>query len=253
MEKPSLLKYLVNSRLGSRRACFSMIKQGKVLVNGYAVTDPLAPVGKDEKVVCEGRTLKPDESLLEPVTILLYKPKGYVCSVKDEENKPSVLRLIRHKRLSRARLFPVGRLDFLTEGLLLITNEGNLANYITHPRYNVTKEYYLEVKGAVHDKEVKLMKKGVFTQGVLYRVLDVKVLSANEKLSRLLLTLNEGKNREIRNIFQVLKHKIRILRRVRVGPFTLDKDLHPGEYKLIPRKVVYGFLKKFEPAGHASR
>ncbi|MDD5065616.1 MAG: pseudouridine synthase [bacterium] len=245
MENITLLKYLIAAGTGSRRTCFDLIKEHRIQVNDKVVNQPLYEVRKNDRVVFDGKRVDLNELVLESVYIILNKPKGYICSLADEEGKPSILRLIRHKNLTRSHIFPVGRLDFLTEGLIFITNDGIFANHILHPRYNVLKEYYVEIKGMIQERHVKQMQKGVYSDNVLYRVKEVRVLSSNEKISRLVLTLNEGKNREIRNIFSILKYKIKLLRRIKIGPFTLDKHLKPGEYKLISKKIICRFMSRF--------
>ncbi len=243
MEKITLLKFLVASKIGSRRFCFNAIKDKEIRINDQVKTDPLYVLKSNDLVFYQDQQIKHDPSAFEKVYIMMNKPKGYICSLQDHESKPSIMKLIHHKNLNRLHLFPVGRLDFLTEGLIFITNDGDFTNYITHPRYTVLKEYYVEIKGKIIEQNIKRMKKGFYTEEGVYRVEKVDIISTHEKESRMILTLNEGKNREIRNIFAILKHKIKKLQRIKIGPITLDKHLKPGEYKLLPKKVIHHAFK----------
>jgi len=243
--KIKLLKFLVDSDIGSRRYCFNLIRAGKVSVNNKTITQPLYLITPEtDKIKVENKEIKIKKEILEPVYIMMNKPAGVICSLKDKKGRPTIFDLLKHKNLKRKHLFYTGRLDFKTEGLIFITNDGEFANFITHPRYNVLKYYYVEIKKMLTDDEIKRMKKGIYTKEEIYKIKDLKIISRDEKHTNLIIVLNEGKNREIRKIFQVLKHKIKYLKRTRIGPFRLDPKLKPGEYKLISKRIIEKFKKE---------
>jgi len=171
----------------------------------------------------------------------MNKPNGVVCTLKDEMGRTTIFDLIKHKEIKIKHLFYAGRLDYKTEGAIFITNDGEFANLITHPRYNVLKHYYAEIKGEILDKDIEHIKKGIHFEGEFYKIKDIKIISRNKKFSALTITLNEGKNREIRKIFQITKYKIKYLKRYKIGPFEIPQDLLPGYYKLISRKEIEKF------------
>ncbi len=243
MKDITLLKFLIYSNIGSRRVCFNLIKNGFIRINTQTVYQPLYKLVPEDKVYCEDKLVKYSNELIKPVYIMLYKPQKYICSLKDENNKPSIMRLIRHKNLNKKHLFPVGRLDFLTEGLIFITNDGYFADYILRAKNKVLKSYYIEIKGKIGEEDIKKINRGIYTEKEVYRVEDIKILSAH-KSSKLMIVLSEGKNREIRNIFSILKYKIKYLKRTKIGPFKLDGELKPGEYKLISKRKIDSFLRK---------
>ena len=245
MNKITLLKFLTNSNVGSRRTCFNIITKGHVRVNNRKIDQPLFEINTADKIYYDDKLIKYDTRKFIPVYIMLNKPKGYICSVTDENDKPSILNLIKHKDLKNKHLFPVGRLDYLTEGFLFITNDGHFANYLLKAKNKVIKHYYVEIKGEISDDHVKSIKKGIYTKEEAYRVEDIRVLSAGFKTSRIVLSLIEGKNREIRNIFAFLKYKVKILKRFQIGPFKLDTKLKSGEYKLISKDTISKKLPAF--------
>lgn len=241
MDAITLLKYLMQANLGSRRFCFNLITTGEIRVNDTVEEQPLRTIKKTDRVYYNNKQIiieSPDKNL---VYIMLNKPAGYISASKDQDNKPSILRLIRHKNLKDLHLFPVGRLDFLTEGLIFITNDGDFAHYLTHPANLIEKHYLVEIKGTLTPEDTVRLKKGVFGRGILYKVKNVKVLSTG-RTSRLIVVLEEGKNREIRNIFAILRHKIKYLKRIQIHTIRLDNKLKPGQYKLISRREI---LKSF--------
>jgi len=243
MKDITLLKFLTNSKIGSRRFCFDLIVDGNIKVNDKIIYQPMFKIRPENKIYYDNKQVKFNKVFFEPVYIMLYKPREFICSVTSERDKPSILNLIKHRDLKKKHLFPVGRLDYLTEGLIFITNDGYFANYLLQDRNKVPKHYYVEIKRQITEKHIEKIQKGIYTIEAVYRVQDVKLLSANKKVSKLFLVLVEGKNREIRNIFAYLKYKIKILKRFRIGPFKLDPKLKPGEYKLISKREIYKLLK----------
>jgi len=245
MKDNSLLKILTAHNVGSRRYCFDLIKTGLVEVNNKVITDPAFEIDKQkDKIKVEGERLKLTE--VKKIYIMLNKPQGYLSSTKSQDNKKTLFDLIKHKKLKKIKLFNVGRLDFKTEGLIFLTNDGDFAKYIIMPRYKVLKHYIVEVKGKFPDELLTKVKKGIYSREGKYKVEDIKILDRKNKYTRLEIILNEGKNREIRNIFAILKYKITLIRRVKIGPFSLPKSLKPGQYKLISSRQIDKFIKSFQ-------
>ncbi len=242
MENNSLLKILSNNNIGSRRKCFELIRNGNVEVNNKVIRDPsfLIDIEKD-KIRVEGESIKIKK--VNPVYIMMNKPIGVLSSSFSENGKLTLFDLLHHKDLKKIKLFNVGRLDFNSEGLIFLTNDGEFANKIIRPANKVLKHYIVEIKGNIKDEHIQRMKKGIYTYETRYKVEDVIIIKRSNKFTRLRIILNEGKNREIRNIFRILKYKIKKLKRVQIGPFKLPASLRPGEYKLISKKEIEKFLK----------
>ncbi len=238
MKKNTLLKFLTNSNIGARRFCFDLIKQGDIRVNDKIISQPMFEIHAQDKIYYDDRLIKFKEDSTKPVYIMLNKPQKYICSLTNENEKPSIMNLIKHKNLRKKHLFPVGRLDFLTEGLIFITNDGDFANFLTQAKNKIPKHYYVEIKGKITETDIRIIQNGIMSGKTIFNVKDIRVVSAAKKISKLIIVLTEGKNREIRNIFAYLKYKIRYLKRFQIGPFKLDPELNPGEYKLIKRPTL---------------
>ncbi len=240
MKENHLLKILTENNVGSRRYCFNLIKSGFIEVNNKVITEPMFEVNKSSDIIkVEGINLKINE--IKKIYIMMNKPVGVLSSAKSEDDKKTLFDLIKHKELKKIRLFNVGRLDFKTEGLIFLTNDGEFAKYIIKPKYNILKHYIVEIKGNFSADLLAKLKKGVFSKFGKYKVEDVISLKQNNKFTRLRIILNEGKNREIRNIFAILKYKIKSIRRVQIGPFILPRSLKPGQYKLISKREIEKF------------
>ena len=243
MKEITLLKFLIGSNIGSRRACFDLIVKGNIQVNDKSISQPNFMICPVDKVYYNNKRVKFQKTLFEPVYIMLYKPQGFICSARDEGDKPSILNLIKQKNLKSKHLFPVGRLDFLTEGLIFITNDGHFSNYLMRAKNRIQKHYYVEIKGKITREHVEKIRKGIYTTSGVYKVQEVKLISADNKRSKIVLVLIEGKNREIRNIFAYLKYKIKNLKRFQIGQFKLDTKIKPGEYKLISKREIEKVFK----------
>ncbi|MBN1898410.1 MAG: rRNA pseudouridine synthase [Spirochaetes bacterium] len=242
-----LWKFLVDAQVGSRRHCFDLILKGQVSVNNTVNERPLSEIDPQKDVInIEDKKVKPVKGVFDPVYIMMNKPSGVICSRKDEKGRFTLYDLIKHKNLSKKHLIYAGRLDYKTEGLIFLTNDGDFVNLLTHPRYNVLKYYYVEIKGSLEDRDVKRMTRGISSENVLYKVKEVKILSRAPRSTRMIIVLNEGKNREIRNIFLILRYKVKYLKRIQMGPFKLDGKLEPGEYKLVSKKEIQKFMNRFQ-------
>lgn len=219
-----LQKFLAATGLGSRRHCEEYIETGRVTVDGEAVTELGAKIDPENQVICvDGERVR-----LQPRRYyLLNKPTGFLCTNNDPSGRRRVVDLFPN---DGQRLFTVGRLDENSEGLILVTNDGAMAERLAHPRYKVARTYHVQVAGNPTREKLDELRKGVrFKEGV-FRVSGLKYLKKQGKSSFLELTLHEGQNREIRRMMARIGHKVIQLTRVRFGPLNIGK-LKSGEYK----------------------
>lgn len=231
-EPVRLHRYIAQSGLTSRRKAEELIAQGRVQVNGQVVKTMGVQVTDADEVRVDGDRI----SVREQVYLVLNKPKGVVTTTSDERGRQTVLDLIPEQY---RHLNPVGRLDKDTEGLLILTNDGELAARLTHARYGVEKEYVAVLEGVVPDEVMERFKKGVFVEGQRLKMAKVWIEKTDTKrmLTTLGIILHEGRKRQIREMSNAVGHPIRSLRRVRVGNLFV-KGMAPGECKLIPQKDV---------------
>jgi 23S rRNA pseudouridine2605 synthase len=230
-----LQKVLAAAGIGSRRECEELITAGRVEVDGEFVTemgrkvDPTA-----QKIQVDGVALTQPKR----VYFALNKPVGVVSTNSDPDGRPRVIDLIK----SHERLYPVGRLDRTSEGLILVTNDGDLANQLTHPRYGVEKKYHVQVVGVPAAAELRRLEEGVYIAEGLARATKAKFLKRAPNGCWLEITLAEGRNREIRRMLAGIGHKVRTLKRVSIGPLKLG-DLPRGAHRpLTPMEIK--LLKK---------
>jgi 23S rRNA pseudouridine2605 synthase len=233
-----LQKVLAAAGLGSRRRCEDLILAGRVEVGRRVVTtlgtkaDP-----QQQEIRVDGVSL-PRPRL---VYFLVNKPVGVVSTNNDPSGRPRVVDLIPHP----GRLFTVGRLDMSSEGLILVTNDGELANRLTHPRYGVEKTYQVEVAGMLDRKELEKLRQGVHLAEGFARVVSAKVIRQYKQSSLLEIVLNEGRNREIRRLLARVGHKVERLKRVAIGPLRLA-DLPVGHVRPLARDEV----RRLKQAAH---
>lgn len=222
-------KYLSACELGSRRKVEELITSGKIIVNGN-VLDNLAYDVKDTDIIkYQGKIINPQEN---KVYIMLNKPKCYITSLKDEKNRRVVTDLLNGVK---EKVFPVGRLDFNTEGLLLLTNDGDWANKVIHPSNAILKTYEVKLKVLLSQKEIKALTKGAVVDGIKYMPANVQFVGIDEEFYLYNVTIMEGKNREIRRIFESFKVKIYNLKRLSIGNLNLG-NLEKGKYKYLSEK-----------------
>ncbi len=230
-----LHKFLASTGAGSRRECETFITQGRVNVNGHVVTkmgvkvDPVKDV-----VLLDGERVKPQTLAY----YLLNKPKGYICTNSDERGRPRVVDLIQREN---RRIYTVGRLDAESTGLILLTNDGAIANVICHPRYRIEKRYQVVVRGEVNRNQVTRVAAGVWLAEGKSSPARVVPVGFHPKRQETILemTLFEGRNREIRRVFAKVGLQVRRLRRVSIGPLDIG-DLPPGGYmKLTPKDLSF--------------
>ena len=219
-----LNKYLANAGIASRRKCDEIIIAGEVAVNGRVITELGTVVNeKKDKVTVKGRVVKLPSSF---VYIKLNKPKGYACTASDEKGRKTIYELID----CQERLFSIGRLDYDTEGLIILTNDGDFANKVAHPRYGMEKEYRVTVEGEVKESELAVMRKGVVVEGERMPSAKVQWLSYENNFTKLSVVIDEGQNRQVRRMFDAIGKSIKLLKRVRIGGVKLG-GLSRGEYR----------------------
>jgi 23S rRNA pseudouridine2605 synthase len=223
--KERLQKVLAHAGFASRRECEKLILAGRVTVNGK-----IARV-LGTKVDPENDEIRVDTELVRsprnPVTFLVNKPKGYISTVRDDRGRPTVLDLMPR---SDRRLYPVGRLDEDSQGLILLTDDGSLANLVTHPRHGVPKTYELRIRGKIDGGDVVRVESGVWLSEGKTGSSRIRVKKRGRDISRLEVTITEGRNRELRRIFAKLGHPVLSLKRIRIGPLSA-KGLRLGSWR----------------------
>src|SRR5918992_1680517 len=232
-----LQKLIAAAGVASRRHAEEMIAAGEVTVNGQVVRE-LGTKADPERdhIKVRGRLINPLLAGREKVYVLLNKPRGYLSSASDPEGRPLVTDLV---PASLGRLHPVGRLDFNTEGLLILTNDGELTNYVTRARNKVRKVYEVKVKGVPPEHAVERLRRGVTLEdGVRTAPAEVTLVEETGHNAWFEVVLREGRNQQIRRMFDVVGHSVVKLRRVRIGNIT-DEQLKPGKFRLLaPQEVA---------------
>lgn len=231
--KVRLNKYLAQCGVASRREADRMIEEGRVDVNGQTVDSLGRLIDPEKDVVCvDGRSVRPSEGV---VYVMLNKPRGYLVTMKDPFGRPTIMNLL--PRL-RVRMFPVGRLDLDSEGLLLLTNDGDLANRLLHPRYRVSREYRVQLRGQADLSRLKRLEKGITLDGKRTAPARIRVLRRRKTETLLKVTLWEGRKRELRRMFEAIGYPVAELKRVRFGSLSLG-NLRKGEWRfLTPLEVA---------------
>lgn len=235
MAEERLQKYIARCGVTSRRKAEELILQGHVKVNGLIVEELGSKVDPDRDLVTvfDKKINEKDDHIY----IKLYKPEGYVTTVKDQFNRKTVIDLINIKE----RIYPIGRLDYNTSGLLLLTDDGDLAYRLTHPKYEIYKTYEALVKGNISEESINKLKRGLLIEDYKTAPAKVKLLSGGN-LSRVQISIHEGKNRQVRKMFDALGHPVIKLKRISFGQINLD-DLKLGQWKYLTHEEV-NFLKR---------
>lgn len=218
-----LNKYIAECGVCSRRSADTLIQSGKVCVNGEVVTNLGIKIDETiDNVKVNNKIIKKENKL---VYIMLNKPKGYVTTSKEQFGRKSVLDLIN----TNLRVYPIGRLDMYTEGLLLLTNDGNFANKMMHPKNKIEKKYIVSVKGNITSEKIDLLKKGVDIGGYITKPAKVK---SNFEKDELEIVISEGKNRQVRRMCEAVKLKVLNLQRTKIGNLELG-NLELGKYRYL--------------------
>lgn len=219
-----LQKVIAQSGVCSRRKAEVLILEGKVKVNGKTVRELGTKVSGDDEVMVNGRRLEKEQKAY----YVFNKPKGCICSAKDEHDRKTVLDYLPKNQ----RLFPVGRLDYDTSGVLLITNDGDFANRMMHPRYHLPKTYEINLQGMLTDEDIRKLRRGFEHDGIEYAPAKVYIRNKDFARDRMLLdlTIYEGKNHQVKNMMEALGHQVRRLNRSRFSFITVE-GMKPGEYR----------------------
>ena len=234
-----LQKFLANAGIASRRKCEELILDGKVEVNGTIVTELGTKVSEKDIVKYNGKIVKTEE---EKIYILLNKPIGYVTTAKDQFNRDTVLDLIKINK----RIVPVGRLDMYTSGALILTNDGEFVNMLTHPKNEIDKTYNVTVKGNVTNEDIEQLQKGVkIDDEYITKPAKVKILKIDKEknISRIQITIHEGKNRQVRKMCEAINKKVLALHRCKIGNIEV-KDLKVGNWRYLTKKEVENLMNK---------
>lgn len=234
-----LQKYLANQGIAARRKCEEFILDGRVKVNGKVVTELGTKINPEiDKIEFDGKEV---ENVEKKVYILLNKPIGYVTTAKDQFDRPTVLDLVKVKE----KVLPVGRLDMYTSGAIILTNDGEFINKVTHPKNEIEKTYTVTVKGIVTDEDVEKLRNGVQIEDYTSGKAKVKILRIDEekKISRLAITIHEGKNREVRKMCEAIDKKVLALHRRSVAGLDV-KNMQIGTWRYLNSREVEEILTK---------
>ena len=233
MEKIRIQKYLSDAGVASRRAAEAAVAEGKVTVNGR-VCETGQKVGDDDVIVFRGKRVKRENK--KKTYIMLNKPRGYVTTNSDENGRKCTADLVTDLE---DRVYPVGRLDRDSEGLLILTNDGELANKLMHPRHEIPKIYNVRVRGAVTEEQLQILRSPLEIDGYTIKPVNVDVLGQTEVSTLLRFRLFEGRNRQIRKMCEKASLPVSRLTRVAIGDIAIG-DLKPGKYKhLTPAQIDY--------------
>ncbi|WP_195938795.1 pseudouridine synthase [Romboutsia sp. 1001713B170131_170501_G6] len=220
-------KYIASCGIASRRKAEELINDGRVSVNGKIITELSFQVDEVKDIVeIDGEKIGLDE---KEVYIVLNKPEGYITTVKDQFDRPSVLDLITD---IKERIYPVGRLDYETSGLLLLTNDGDLTYKLTHPKHEIDKTYMAIVKGVPTNEEIENFEKGLYIEDYKTAPAKFKIVKINEEKNYSIcqIKIHEGRNRQVRKMCRAINHPVLRLRRVAMGKITL-KETEVGSYR----------------------
>jgi len=227
-----IARFIAKSGLVSRRKAEELLKNKKIKVNSEIITDVTYEVTEDDKVYYEDRLLEKEKK----ITIALNKPLNCLSTVKDDRGRKTVIDLLRD---IDNRVYPVGRLDYRSRGLILLTNDGDLANRIMHPSYDVKKKYEVKIDRPIEESTLKKIAKGVLIDKRTIFVDDIKYLSSGNRLQ---VTISEGRKRIIRRLFDKIGFKVIDLKRTQIGGLKLG-DLKEGRYRILDKDDIKKILK----------
>jgi pseudouridine synthase len=238
MKPERLQKILSKAGVTSRRKAEGLILQGRVSVNGNIVRElgTKAVLGRDE-IRVDGKTIKPET---EKLVLALFKPKRCVTTLNDPQGRSTVADFVNKFPV---RLYPVGRLDYDAEGLLLLTNDGELAHRLQHPSYKVPKTYLVKVRGQPPTEALARLQQGVKLEDGITAPAELKVMEDDQKATWLSLTLREGRKHQVKRMCAAVGHPVLRLRRTKIGPIELD-DLRPGEIRQLKSREVRNLRAK---------
>lgn len=227
-----LNKFLAESGVASRRTCDKLIEEGIVTINNQRATLG-AIVKKNDCVKVRDKKIVNNKELKY---YMMNKPKGYICSMKDDRDRKTVVSLLPNEE---SRIYPIGRLDYATEGLLLLTNDGELTFKLTHPIHEIPKTYLVKIEGMLSEQEINSLRNGIVLDGKQTHKSKIKIIEVNKKFTNLHITIYEGRNRQIRRMFESVGKEVVFLKRIKIADMPLG-NLKRGEVrKLTPQEIFY--------------
>jgi len=230
-----LQKFLAEAGVASRRAAERLISQGHVTVNGSVINTLGAKIEPDAvEVAVDGKVVRARKKLY----VALNKPRDFLCTRSDPEERRTVFDLLPREW---SNLFPVGRLDRESEGLLFLTNDGDFSLRLTHPRYGVRKKYTAVVEGKLVESQLRRFTEGVLDEGEILKAEKAQLLSANNSHSTVELELAQGRNREVRRLFAALGHEVAQLRRTQIGPIRIG-EMPVGRWRILTPTEIKSLL-----------
>lgn len=232
-----LQKYLAHSGVASRRKSEEIISQSRVKVNNQTIMDPAFDVSDLDIVTVDNKRVTPKNNFKY---YLLNKPLGVVSTADDEKNRINVVDLVD----SKDRLYPVGRLDMDTTGIILLTNDGQLTNLMTHPKYNLSKTYIAKVKGRPNKTTLDKLRNGVYIDHKKTKRAKLKILNSYEDSTVIEIQISEGRNRQIRKMFELVNHPVMTLKRIKIGLIEIG-GLLPGDYRELDQDEMI-FINKIK-------
>ena len=225
-----LNKFLAAAGVASRRECDKLIASGHVTVNGNTASLGLEVSGEDEVFVNGNRVvIKKNEYYI------LNKPKGYICSVSDDKGRKTVMDLMPQ---NVGRIYPVGRLDYDSEGLLIMTTDGDLAQKLMHPSNEVPKTYLVKIEGTITESDLNPLRSGIEIDGYVTKKSKAHIVETNKEYTKIHITVIEGKNREIRKMFAAIGKEVVLLKRIKIGELSL-RGLDRGAYRKLTAREIY--------------
>jgi len=236
---PRLQKVLAAAGIGSRRACETLVEEGVVCVNGIVITSLPAWVNPQrDSITVHGSRVRTGAPM---VCVMLFKPRGVICTTSDPEERRQAIDLVQHP--SKVRLYSIGRLDMDSSGLLLLTNDGELSNLLSHPSHHVRRLYEITVTGQVDEGTIKRLERGINLPDERTgrprpaRFHSVRIIRSQRDRTTLRVVLTEGRNRQIRRMMLALGHPVRKLRRTAIGPLKMG-ELRPGQWRDLTEREV---------------
>jgi 23S rRNA pseudouridine2605 synthase len=234
-QKIRLSRYLADCGICSRRKCGNLIKEGRIKVNGSLTKDPSLKVSRYDKIKFGEKEVKPQKK----VVIALNKPRGYLSTVKDDFMRKTVMRLV---NIGEIRFYPAGRLDRDSRGLIILTNDGDLAYRITHPKFNITKTYEIRLDRKINDNDLKNIREGLMVDDKIFKPDLVKFYGNFGNSSFLKIRIHEGRKRIIRKAFKKQGYDVVDLKRIKIGSFNMG-NIKEGRYRILDDKEIQKIFK----------
>lgn len=228
-----LQKYLSMCGIASRRKSEQIIKSGLIKINNEIINTLGVKINPDKDIIFyRDKKIEPQKNIY----LMLNKPVGYITTMHDEFNRPNVSQLININQ----KIFPVGRLDFNTSGLLLFTNDGDLAYKLAHPKHNINKVYIAKIKGQIKNYDLDKFRNGIVIDNKKTAPAEINIISQNRFFSVVNIKIHEGRNRQIRKMCEAIRHPVVNLKRIAIGNLSLD--INPGQFRYLNQKEV-AYLK----------